>query len=119
MEKKIMQKFRFLSFRQQGFNGAVYREIRLWLVLQNYLPGCSVKKNKQGDKRLVETEKFGKICQAIEDEGSEYRTARVEIQTICLRWNNKNFSDLLDMGIKEEKETGNDCSSQFVRQKCH
>lgn len=80
-KKKVMQKFRLLSFRQWGFNGAIHREIKLWFVLQNYLPGCSVKM-EHSDKRLTEREKMGKFCQGRDDEGNKYRTAKAEIQGI-------------------------------------
>lgn len=59
------------------------------------------------DARLVEREKLGNSCQARDDDGSEYRIARAEIQAVLLSWN-KYCSKFLDMGIKEEKERGND-----------
>ena len=47
---------------------------------------------------------LGNSCQVREDDGSEYRIARAETEAIFLRWYNKYFSNLLDMGIKEEKK---------------
>lgn len=52
----------------------------------------------------LQCKKLGNSCQVREDDGSEYRIARVETEAIFLRQCNKYFSNLLGMGIKEEKK---------------
>lgn len=47
---------------------------------------------------------LGNSCQVREDDGSEFKIARAETEAIFLRWYNKYSSNLLDMGIKEEKK---------------
>jgi hypothetical protein len=52
--------------------------------LFNYLPSCNVKMGC-GAEWLEDREKLGNSCQARDDEHSEYKIDRVEIQAISLR----------------------------------